>query len=665
MRYRQIHLDFHTSERIPGVGSRFDAEDFARTFVEANVNSVTVFSKCHHGWSYHPTRVGKTHPTLSFDLLRAELDALHGRDIKAPIYLSAGWDELAAREQPGWRVVTPEGELVRQRSSPMGAGWAFLDFSSPYLDYFCAQVDEVMTAYPDGDGLFIDICFALVSASAWAQTRMEAEGLDWTNAGDRLKFTEAVQIEFFDRVTGVVRRHDPAKRLFFNFGHVRRGRRDILKYFTHIEIESLPTAHWGYEHFPVSARYVETLGVEFLGHTGKFHHVWGEVGGYKAPDALFYECGAMLAQGARCLVGDHLHPTGAIDKTTYAGVGPAFSHVKACEPWAVGSQNRAEIGLISAEASSHPPLAGIPSHHQDADEGAVKILLEGKFAFDVLDLEADISRYPLIVLPDSVRVTEVLRQALERHVAQGGRVMLTGSSGVDPERGFAFDLGARWEGRSTNAQGDYLLPVPELRASFVNDPLFMYAPSERIRVSSGRSLGAVYDPYFDRAPNHFSGHVNTPSRPEPSGFDAGVEKGGFLYLAHPIFSAYQRVGAVAMLEIAEKALLRALGRRHLIETSLPRAGRATLRRQLTEKRDVLHLLYAAPVLRGSLRGDAIQPIQDLPTLVDVFASVATDKAVTSVRLAPSREPLDFSLRDGRVEFRLPRLRGHQMVELAW
>ena len=102
-----------------------------------DVDSVTVFSKCHHGWSYHPTKVGKQHPNLDFDLLRAQIDALHGAGINAPVYLSAGWDELAAREHPGWRVVTPEGVLVRQRGEPLGPGWAFLDFNSPYLDYLC------------------------------------------------------------------------------------------------------------------------------------------------------------------------------------------------------------------------------------------------------------------------------------------------------------------------------------------------------------------------------------------------------------------------------------------------------------------------------------------------------------------------------------------------
>jgi hypothetical protein len=48
-RARQVHLDFHTSEAIPGLGSKFDGEAFARTLVDAKVNSITCFARCHHG----------------------------------------------------------------------------------------------------------------------------------------------------------------------------------------------------------------------------------------------------------------------------------------------------------------------------------------------------------------------------------------------------------------------------------------------------------------------------------------------------------------------------------------------------------------------------------------------------------------------------------------
>ena len=73
--FRQVHLDFHTSGAIAGIGSHFSKEQFQTALQEGHVNSITVFSKCHHGWSYHPTAVNRMHPGLSFDLLGAQLEA--------------------------------------------------------------------------------------------------------------------------------------------------------------------------------------------------------------------------------------------------------------------------------------------------------------------------------------------------------------------------------------------------------------------------------------------------------------------------------------------------------------------------------------------------------------------------------------------------------------
>ena len=47
---RQVHLDFHTSPLIPGVGSQFDKKQFQAALKEGNLNSITVFAKCHHGY---------------------------------------------------------------------------------------------------------------------------------------------------------------------------------------------------------------------------------------------------------------------------------------------------------------------------------------------------------------------------------------------------------------------------------------------------------------------------------------------------------------------------------------------------------------------------------------------------------------------------------------
>ena len=130
LRYRQIHLDFHTSPHIPGIGAKFNKKHWQKTLQEAAVDSITLFSKCHHGWSYHPTKVGKIHPHLNFDLLRKQYDATKEIGINAPIYLSAGFDQMASDEQPGWREIDKDGPSAVDRD-PSTRGITFWILTAP------------------------------------------------------------------------------------------------------------------------------------------------------------------------------------------------------------------------------------------------------------------------------------------------------------------------------------------------------------------------------------------------------------------------------------------------------------------------------------------------------------------------------------------------------
>jgi hypothetical protein len=52
---RQVHLDFHTSEFIPGIGEKFDKTEWQNTLKSGHINQINIFAKCHHSWSYYPT----------------------------------------------------------------------------------------------------------------------------------------------------------------------------------------------------------------------------------------------------------------------------------------------------------------------------------------------------------------------------------------------------------------------------------------------------------------------------------------------------------------------------------------------------------------------------------------------------------------------------------
>ena len=112
LRFRQIHLDFHTSGAIDQIGSRFDKKAYQEMLQRAAVNSVTTFATCHHGWSYYDTKIGQRHPGLKYDLLRAQFDACKEIDINVPIYLTAGVHNVMAEEHPEWRMITPEGSYA-------------------------------------------------------------------------------------------------------------------------------------------------------------------------------------------------------------------------------------------------------------------------------------------------------------------------------------------------------------------------------------------------------------------------------------------------------------------------------------------------------------------------------------------------------------------------
>lgn len=667
--FRQVHLDFHTSPHIPGIGAAFDEKRFVDTLKKGHVNSVTMFATCHHGWSYYETKVGEMHPRLDFDLLSRQFKAVKAAGINAPIYLTAGVNNWASANHPEWREIGADGRYLGWAKDIVAPGFHSMCFNTPYLDLLCEQIREVAAAYPDCDGLFFDIISQGPCCCNRCLAAMEEKGCDAANEADRLKHADEVLELYYQRTTAAARELNPGMPVFHNSGHIPRGERDRLKYFSHLELESLPTGGWGYDHFPLSARYCANLGLDMLGMTGKFHTTWGEFGGYKHPNALRYECAAMLAMGAKCSVGDQLHPSGELDESTYGVIGAAYAEVEAKEAWCDQVENLADIGLLSSTAVNH-------SRERDtnSDTGAARMLLEEHLLFDVLDADMDFTPYSALILPDEVNVGPELKAKLDAYLAGGGRLILTGTSGLDPETGKPlWDLGAEFEGPSPFSP-DFIQPKKEFAPDFCHSPMVMYHRSQRINATSGASLGDVYDPYFNRTFRHFCSHQHTPPKPEPSGYDCGVVHGPILYLAHPVFTLYAAYGAVVHRHFAAKAIREFLGDRLRLDINLPSTGRATLAHQPDERRYVLHLLFASPVSRGGsleLSGGTtrnnkpIQIIEDLTPLENIRANLRLPEAIQKVTLEPRGDEMEFRRENGTVSITVDRFTCHQMVVLAY
>ena len=190
-------------------------------------------------------------------------------------------------------------------------------------------------------------------------------------------------------------------------------------------------------------RYARTLDVACLGMTGKFHTSWGDFHSLKNEEALQFECFQMLALGARCSVGDQLHPSGKIDAPTYDLIGSVYREVERKEPWCRGARAVSDLAVFTPEefiGGRTPPPA----------LGAIRMLQEGAHQFDIIDsAQTDLSRYKVLVLPDEITVDPTLEQKLTSYLQAGGALIASHRSGLNEEKtDFGLPaLGVAAEGR--------------------------------------------------------------------------------------------------------------------------------------------------------------------------------------------------------------------------
>ena len=655
MNFRQVHLDFHTSEKIDGIGAAFSKEQFQKALKAGHVNSITVFSKCHHGWAYHPSKANIMHPNLKFDLLGAQIEAAHEIGVKTPVYLSAGLDEKTAKAHPEWLNRDENDAPAHGFNKP---GYHLLCMNTPYLDYLLAQIKEVCELY-DADGIFLDIVGVRRCCCKYCRETLEKEGKNPFDEKNIAELGERVYANYTRRVRETIDSVKPGLNVFHNGGHIRHGRRDLAFMNTHLELESLPTGGWGYDHFPLSARYVQSLGMDFLGMTGKFHESWGEFGGFKHKNALRYEAALSAANGAKISVGDQMHPCGLMDMATYNTIGAAYKEIEEKEPWLDNVTPITQVALLSPEALENEDDSHDTGNRcSNTAAGAVRMLLEGKYMFDVVDGDDDYSDYDVIILGDNAHLSERIKSKVDAFVKNGGKILATGTSALDKNNSFIYDLGAKYRGASEF--NPTYLKAEGLNLNNLYDASYVIYANASDVSCTGKELAKLEAPYFNRTFEHFSSHKHAPNSSSYPGSGITEGKDG-IYIAWEIFSEYATHGSLIAKETVLYALDRLLGKKKIFSSNLGAQAVVTLMRQENENRYVNHLLYASPVKRGN----GVEIIEDILPVYETDVSLTVKEKIKNVYLAPQNIKIPFTQNENILSYHVDKFECHQMVVLEY
>jgi hypothetical protein len=664
-RFRQVHLDFHTSAQCEGVGADFDAGIFVDTLKMGHVDTINLFAKCHHGYSYYPTQVGKMHPNLTFDLLGAQIEALHSAGIRCPIYISVKWDEWAASQHPEWVCVRKNGMLAsRPPATAPQFTWTTMDLTTGYAEYFLSQLEEICDRYGSQvDGFWPDICFPEANYSPWSQVQMRRAGVNLEDDTAVWRYARDADLAFFARLKALLERKAPQVSCYLN-GTTNADMGEVDPYVTQFEVESLPTfGAWGYLHYPIVSRHARTYGKEIIGMTGRFHKSWADFGGLKTADQLDYECGTILAAGGRICVGDQLHPRGVLDPAVYRTIGQSFARVEQLEPWLYGASPVAEVAIL-ALGKPDMDVPGLRGYSPEV-EGAAQVLLECAIQFDVVDSHVDLARYQAVILPDGACLDSEWKDKLEKYLAGGGRLVLSGRAAFDPDTAqFQLkEIPIAFIGEVPTVPC-YLRPGAELAGSsslaadydyVYYDQAYQVAP-----VAGARGFGNISRALFNRTWEHFTSHSHAPVG-ESLHAPLVVRSDRVLYFAAPLFAAYRNHDYWVYRAVAENAL-----RSFLPPAALLPRGPGWVEFALHTQpagadhpaRRIVHVVAYHP--RRTL-----QPIphvdQSWPTSGLSFRLRLDGDIPVRVYLAPDRQPLDHHMADGYLQVDLPPVGAHAVA----
>lgn len=644
--YRQVHLDFHTSPDIPGIGKSFDKEQFRRALREGHLDSITVFAKCHHGYCYYPTEVGTKNPNLDFDLTGAMIDAAHSEGVRAPVYITAGWSQLDAENHPEWIVKDKEGNYLTSRGpaafhekndepKPEAEWFNMCLNDGSYCRHIYSLTEEICRRYRDLDGMFFDIVF--ITGYCFCdecRAGMKAEGLDPDSMDDARRYYREKRISFIKKCGDILHKYHPDATIFFNSGGADPYMPEYHPYSTHYELEDLPTVWGGYDKLPIRAKYFASKGKPAIGMTGKFHLSWGEFGGFKTKEALKYECVTMLMNGVGCSVGDHLHPDGEMDMQTYLNIGYAYSYLEKVKPYFDGEEV-AEIGLVF-------------SNNGEENVGISSILLENQIGFDLVT-PSNVGRFKAVIVHESSVITPELEEKLVSYYKEGGKLLLIGNCGKNNT--FLSELtGIRYLGASEYS-ADYVLSHFEDGDELPETPQYCYSSSCVIS-SEGETFAEVLDPYFNRTYRHFCGHKNTPYDKHGERRQAIVKNGSAVACAHNFPLMYAKYGNV----FHKRFLISALGLifEKKITVSLGSQCRTLLKKDGNDY--LFNVTYVSPVRRG-----AAEIIEDIVTLKDVEVKVGITEKVKEIFLPLDGISVPFKQDENGIRFVIPSLSCHNVA----
>jgi hypothetical protein len=630
-----LHFDLHPQESDTSLGADLSETNIRGLLERVRPDYVQYDCKGHAGWAGYPTAVGWPSPGIIKDSLAVWRKATRDVGVGLFIHYSGVWDTKAIIEHPDWARVDADGKRDPNATSVFG----------PYVDELLIPQLKEVTAKYDLDGVWADgecwaarLDYSPRALAAWTREtgfpdapkeRSDPRWLEWK------MFHRRAFERYLSHWIDAVHASNPALQLTSNWMYTTFAPKPVEAKLDFLSGDYSPSL--SVDRARVEARYLASTGMPWDLMAWGFDKGQGLNWSIKPAEQLMQEAAVVLMQGGGFQIYHAPTRSGYIVEPIIAQEEKVAAFCRARQAVSHKSTSVAQVALLLSNESYGDSSDAVFSPGGDDYtelEGALHALLNLHYSVDILaehQLQPRLRDFPLIVVPDSHKLTEDFRRALTAYVEQGGSLLLLGEKSA---RLFAALLGAELEGPPVQRTAE----LGSAGGVTSADGIW-----QKVRLTTGQAAGFIYPTRDVRANGEVAATVNV------------FGKGKVASVYGPLGAVYFRSHHPWLREFVGQLVTGLFPNPAVTVEGPPTLDMAL--RKTADGRLSVHLLNTT----GMPLPDRYGFTDFIPPLEHITLTIKTAERPTSVVWVPDGGRLEWSWADGWLKVTVPRLAIHGII----
>ena len=421
-----IHFDFHAGSDCNEVGKNTTPEMVQTIIDRVQPDYIQTDCKGHAGYTSYPTKVGNRAPGFVGDPLRIWRDVTARNGIALYMHYSGVWDTRAIELHPEWAAIHADGTRDKEKTSVFGT----------YVDQLLVpQLKELAGDY-NVDGVWVD-------GECWATIP------DYGERALRL-FRESTGISDIPKSAA-----DPHWYEWMQFN--REGFRKYLRHYVASVRSEYPDfqicSNWAFTHHmpePVSVALDFLSGdyspnnsvnsARFAGRYLAFQGIPWDLMAWsfsynpfpreqKPAVQLKREAAIILALGGGFQAYFTQNRDGSVRLDEMQVMEEVAKFARARQPWCHHSVQIPQVALLLSTSDYQHNAGSLFPQYKGQSQGVLQCLLESQYSVDLVSeeiLAPDMSRFPIIVIPEWKNISPVFCADLVEYAKGGGSLLVIG-----------------------------------------------------------------------------------------------------------------------------------------------------------------------------------------------------------------------------------------------